>query len=96
VTGAFVECVERQLVPWDTACMDELHAKPLPNVRERLVGAALPGRNADTACGYSSVSFSLLMTAKSSNVVMSPLTSPLLASSRRSRRMILPERVLGN
>jgi hypothetical protein len=50
----------------------------------------------ECANDYSSLFLSLLMTPKSSSVVMSPLTSPLPASSRSSRRMILPERVLGS
>ena len=36
------------------------------------------------------------MTVKSSRVVVSPLISPLVASSRSKRRMILPLRVLGS
>ena len=40
--------------------------------------------------GYSSIFFSLLMTANSSSVVMSPWTSPLVASSRSRRRLSSP------
>ena len=45
---------------------------------------------------YSSSSRSASMTERSSSVVTSPATLPLVASSRSSRRMILPDRVLGN
>ena len=44
----------------------------------------------------SSLSFSFAITPKSSSVVVSPFTSPLLASSRNRRRMIFPLRVLGS
>jgi methyl-accepting chemotaxis protein len=44
----------------------------------------------------SSLSFNLAITPKSSSVVVSPFTSPLLASSRSRRRMIFPLRVLGS
>jgi len=64
---------------------------PTPMMFGAGVQEALPA-----AGTYSSLSLSLLMTAKSSRVVMSPLTSPLVASSRSRRRMILPERVFGS
>jgi hypothetical protein len=53
-------------------------------------GSSLPDR------GYSSPSRSLAITEKSSSVVVSPFTSPVVASSRRRRRMILPLRVFGS
>src|SRR6185503_8234718 len=45
---------------------------------------------------YSSSSFNFASTAKSSSVVTSPFTSPLVASSRSKRRMILPLLVFGS
>ena len=44
----------------------------------------------------SSLSFNFAITPKSSSVVVSPFTSPLLASSRNRRRMIFPLRVFGS
>ena len=50
----------------------------------------------DYYVNYSSSVFKAEMTAKSSSVVVSPLISPLVASSLSNRRMIFPERVLGS
>src|SRR5215472_12135777 len=46
--------------------------------------------------GYSSSSFSLAITERSSSVVTSPRTSPSVASSLSSRRIIFPLRVFGS
>src|SRR5450432_2763493 len=53
-----------------------------------------PAANNHTRYASSSRSFS--STEKSSNVVTSPATEPLVAISRNSRRMIFPDRVFGN
>src|SRR6266851_10272884 len=45
---------------------------------------------------HSSSALSFSRTEKSSNVVTSPATDPLVAISRNSRRMIFPDRVLGS
>src|SRR5262249_28053935 len=45
---------------------------------------------------HSSSSLSFASTEKSSSVVVSPLTSPLVASSLNRRRIILPDLVLGS
>src|SRR6185369_11642056 len=45
--------------------------------------------------GHSSSALSFSSTEKSSRVVTSPATVPLVAISRNKRRMILPDRVLG-
>ena len=60
--------------------------------RARLALMQLP-RGARTS--YSSSDFNAEITEKSSSVVVSPLISPLVASSLSRRRMIFPERVLG-
>ena len=54
----------------------------------------LPVRQAPAS--HSSVSLSFEITLKSSSVVVSPLISPFVASSRSSRLMIFPDRVFGN
>src|ERR1700680_3209882 len=60
-------------------------------------GLGVEGTRSTQIAGYaSSLSLSRAITLKSSSVVMSPLTSPLVASSRSRRRMILPLRVLGS
>src|SRR6266446_3372603 len=57
------------------------------------------GEGAKKAVGerarYSSSVRSFSRTEKSSNVVTSPATEPLVAISRNKRRMIFPERVFG-
>ncbi len=46
--------------------------------------------------GHSSSARNFSSTEKSSSVVTSPATEPLVAISRNKRRMILPERVFGS
>ena len=49
----------------------------------------------DLFLSYSSSDRNFSSTEKSSSVVVSPATEPLVAISRRRRRMIFPDRVLG-
>src|SRR5436853_3040696 len=72
-------------------------AAPGSEGREQGTGEQQPSeKHAERYPLYSSSLLSFAITAKSSSVVTSPFTSPVPASSRRRRRMILPLLVLGS
>ncbi len=76
--------------------VDAVHARSFALLRMTSVLSEVETRNLETCFQTSSLSFNLEITEKSSSVVVSPLTSPLVASSRSKRRMIFPLRVFGS
>ena len=100
---SFPERLKKTGTPWDAADHSRCQEGTLRKRRgrEERLGFAnfailfAPLRLKSLAYA-SSCSFNFAITLKSSSVVVSPFTSPLVASSRSRRRMIFPLRVLGS